>query len=180
MNKQELDKLINKIVDLEGNYVNDPYDSGGQTKYGITEQAARANGYKGQMKDLPLQTAKDIYASEYIMKPKLDQIYDLSPELGEDLIDFGINQGVTTSVKMLQRWLNALNDNEKYYKDQTIDGKIGPSTISQTSQFIKQRSKSQEVLLLGVKCSQGTHYLSISESSPKNERFLYGWIKNRV
>ena len=43
------------------------------------------------MSALPLQTAKDIYASEYIKKPKLDQIYDIDAKLGEDLIDFGIN-----------------------------------------------------------------------------------------
>ncbi|AZV01974.1 hypothetical protein [Aeromonas phage Akh-2] len=43
------------------------------------------------MQDLPLQTAKDIYANEYILVPKLDKIYDIDSELGLDLIDFGIN-----------------------------------------------------------------------------------------
>lgn len=179
MKQSDYDKVIDHVVNLEGQYGNDPYDSGGQTKYGITEQVARANGYTGHMSALPLQTAKDIYASEYIKKPKLDQIYDIDAKLGEDLIDFGINQGTATSIKMLQRWLNAFNDGGKYYADQTVDGKIGPSTLGQLNAFIKQRG-SQDTLLLAVRCTQGTHYLEISEKSPKNERFLYGWIKNRV
>lgn len=179
MIKQDYEKVIDHVVDLEGLYGNDPFDSGGQTKYGITEAVARANGYTGSMKDLPQQVAKDIYASEYIRKPKFDLVYDVDQVLGLDLIDFGINQGTATSAKMLQRWLNALNDGQKYYPDQTVDGKIGPSTLSQLKQFIKQRG-SQDILLLGVRCSQGTHYLEISEKYPKNERFLYGWIKNRV
>lgn len=179
MKQSEIDKVIDHVVNLEGAYGNDPYDSGGQTKYGITEQVARANGYTGNMKDLPLQKAKDIYQSEYILKPKLDKVYDIDNELGLDIIDFGINQGPVLQVKMLQRWLNALNDGGKYYSDQTVDGKIGPSSLGQLNAFIKQRG-SQEVLLLGIRCSQGTHYLEISEKYPKNERFLFGWIKNRV
>lgn len=179
MKQTDLQKVIDHVVNLEGAYGNDPYDSGGQTKYGITEQVARANGYTGPMKDLPPQTAKDIYANEYILKPKLDKVYDIDQQLGLDLIDFGINQGVVVSVRLLQRWLNALNDGTKYYQDQTVDGKVGPSTLGQLNQFIKQRG-SVDVLLLGIRCSQGTHYLEITEKYPKNERFLYGWVKNRV
>lgn len=49
--------------------MNDPSDKGGETNYGITVATARANGYKGAMRDLPLQTAKDIYRNEYLVKP---------------------------------------------------------------------------------------------------------------
>ncbi|MGL4520836.1 MAG: glycosyl hydrolase 108 family protein [Phocaeicola sp.] len=59
--------------------------------YGITERTARAYGYTGHMRDLPLQMAVDIYISEYITKPKLDKIFDIDSALGEDMIDFGIN-----------------------------------------------------------------------------------------
>lgn len=179
MNNNKLSQVIDHVINLEGLYGNDPLDSGGQTKYGITEQVARANGYTDSMRDLPLETAKFIYANEYILKPKLDKVYDIDSTLGLDLIDFGINQGVVVSVRLLQRWLNALNDGTRYYQDQVVDGKIGPSTLGQLNQFIKQRG-SVEVLLLGIRCSQGTHYLEITEKYPKNERFLYGWIKNRV
>ena len=30
-------KLLKDIIDIEGDYTNNPYDSGGPTRYGITE-----------------------------------------------------------------------------------------------------------------------------------------------
>ena len=179
MTNKEMNELIDHIVNLEGQYGNDPYDSGGQTKYGITETTARSCGYNGCMKELPITTAKEIYASMYIQKPKFDLVFNICPQLASDLIDFGINQGPATSARMLQRWLNALNDGGKYYKDQALDGQIGPSTLGQLEAFVKQRGSTQ-VLLKGIRSSQGVHYLDISEKSPKNERFLYGWVQNRV
>lgn len=179
MTPNKMREVISHVVSLEGGYSDDPLDSGGKTNHGITEKVARLAGYTGDMRDLTLQQAQDIYVNQYIVGPKLDKVYDIDAQLGYDLIDFGINQGTATSVKMLQRWLNAFNDGGKYYADQTVDGKIGPSTLGQLNAFIKQRG-SQDTLLLAVRCTQGTHYLEISEKSPKNKRFLYGWIKNRV
>ena len=37
-------KVISKIIEVEGGYSNDRSDSGGETKYGITVAVARANG----------------------------------------------------------------------------------------------------------------------------------------
>lgn len=179
MTPNKMREVISHIVSLEGGYSDDPSDSGGKTNHGITEKVARQSGYTGDMRDLSLQQAQDIYVTQYILGPKLDKVYDIDQQLGYDLIDFGINQGPVLSVKMLQRWLNAFNDGEKYYKDQSVDGVVGASTLGQLNAFIKQRS-SQETLLLAIRCTQGVHYLEISEKSPKNERFLYGWIKNRV
>lgn len=36
------DKIINEIIRVEGGYVNDPRDSGGETNFGITVAVARA------------------------------------------------------------------------------------------------------------------------------------------
>ena len=46
-------KIINQIIEREGGYVDDISDSGGETKYGITEEVARRYGYDGKMIDLP-------------------------------------------------------------------------------------------------------------------------------
>ena len=35
MKQSDYDRVIDHVVNLEGQYGNDPYDSGGQTKYGI-------------------------------------------------------------------------------------------------------------------------------------------------
>ena len=56
------ERIINEIIRVEGGYVNDPSDSGGETNFGITVAVARANGYVGCMLDLPRSVAFDIYS----------------------------------------------------------------------------------------------------------------------
>ncbi|MEG1325710.1 MAG: glycosyl hydrolase 108 family protein, partial [Janthinobacterium sp.] len=52
--------VINAILRAEGGYVNDPLDAGGETNFGITVAVARANGYKGAMRDMPEAVARAI------------------------------------------------------------------------------------------------------------------------
>ena len=54
-----------KVIGIEGGYSDDPDDRGGKTKFGITEAVARAHGYRGEMRDLGLTTARKIYKSSY-------------------------------------------------------------------------------------------------------------------
>ncbi|KCW15189.1 glycosyl hydrolase 108 family protein, partial [Acinetobacter baumannii 42057_4] len=53
-----IEQYLEELIKREGGYVNNPADRGGATKYGITEAVARANGFKGNMRDLPLDVAK--------------------------------------------------------------------------------------------------------------------------
>ena len=62
--------ILAVIIAVEGGYVNNPLDPGGETNYGISEPVARQYGYKGPMSRLPLQTAKEIYLKKYIEEPK--------------------------------------------------------------------------------------------------------------
>ena len=55
------DTEFQRVVLIEGGYSDNPLDSGGKTKYGITEAVARAYGYTGEMRDLPLSVARAIY-----------------------------------------------------------------------------------------------------------------------
>lgn len=47
-------EIINEIINSEGGYVNDPSDSGGETKYGITFATARSCGITKQIEDLTI------------------------------------------------------------------------------------------------------------------------------
>jgi lysozyme family protein len=67
----------NAFVDLigeEGKYSNDLNDPGGETMYGITKRVAVANGYTGNMRDLPLATAKTIAKVQYWDRFACDQL----------------------------------------------------------------------------------------------------------
>ena len=62
------------LLGEEGNYSNDPRDPGGETMYGITKRVAIANGYTGNMRDLPLDTAKAIAKKVYWDTASCDQL----------------------------------------------------------------------------------------------------------
>jgi lysozyme family protein len=98
--------------------------------WGITERVARANGYAGPMNALPREVAKDIYFSQYVRKPGFAAIMPLSERIAEELVDTGVNMGPPVAAMMLQRSLNALNGQGKYYPDIAVDGDVGPGTIA--------------------------------------------------
>lgn len=175
--------IISNIIKVEGGYVNDPKDPGGETKYGITVKVARAHGYQGKMIDLTEQQAFDIYYSDYVTGPRFDQVYNTGCEkLAAELIDTGVNMGPAIASKFLQRWLTALNNEGKQYPDLVPDGMIGPRTISALNQLIAIRGAAQVDRALTSACNslQASRYLELAEAKSSNEAFLWGWLTNRA
>lgn len=178
----KIESIINGIIDIEGGYVNDPKDSGGETNFGITKATAKAHGYHGEMIYLTREQAFEIYASDYVYGPRFDEIAYLLPLTGAELVDTGVNMGPSVAAKSLQRWLTALNNGGDLYPDLNADGIIGPRTISAIKSLIAKRGESaaDEALCMACNCLQGARYLELAEKSEKNERFLWGWLTNRV
>lgn len=172
------DKIINGIIAVEGGYTNDPSDSGGETNYGITIAVAREYGYTGPMKDMPKQVAFDIYEKKYWSINKLDDIEKLSEKIAEEIADTGVNQGVGTAAKYLQRSLNVLNLEGKLYPDLIVDGQIGKGTIEALQKYLQERE--EIVLLRMLNALQGAFYVTLAEKRAKDEKFIYGWFKNRI
>lgn len=177
----DINTIIDKVLDTEGGYVNDPLDSGGETNWGITVKVARENGYLGDMEDMPKAVAHSIYYKQYVIVPGFDKIMAISEQIAEELIDTGVNMGVSVAGRFLQRALNALNNQSTDYPDLVVDGKIGNTSINALKSFLNKRGNDGEVvLLMALNSLQAVRYLEISEARPKNERFLYGWIRARV
>lgn len=173
--------IINKIIAVEKGYVNDPNDRGGPTNFGITQAVAQANGFTGDMRDMPRAFAEKIYAQRYIIAPKFDKVADINLAVADELIDTGVNMGPTTAAMMLQRWLNALNAQGSKYPDQFIDGQLGPVSLDCLNKFLAWRGKDGEkVLIRGLNSSQAMRYLDLAEKNPSQESFLFGWVLNRV
>lgn len=176
-----INQIINGIIAREGLYVNHPNDRGGPTKYGITEMVARANGYTGDMQDLPVGVAWDIYYGRYVAVPWFDRIVAMSEMVGEELIDTGVNMGPAVASTMFQRWLNGLNGQERWYPDLFADGRIGKLTIAAFEKYLVKRGKEGErVMLAALNGTQAARYLDIAENNQTQEDFLYGWIRARV
>ncbi|MGX2528891.1 glycoside hydrolase family 108 protein [Acinetobacter baumannii] len=177
-----IEQYLVDLIKREGGYVNNPNDRGGATNYGITEAVAHANGYKGNMKDLPLETAKDIYRNQYWIAPRFDQVNSISPAVAEELLDTGVNCGTGFAKPLLQRALNLLNNQGKAgWPDLTVDGVYGPATLNGLKTYLAKRGKEGEKVLVRVlNIMQGQRYIEICERNPTQEQFFYGWINNRI
>lgn len=175
------DQAFQRVVLIEGGYVNDPADSGGATRYGITEAVARAYHYTGKMSELPLEIARAIYKRRYWDALNLDAIYRRAPGVAEEMFDTAVNTGPGMAGKWLQRSLNVLNQRGSKYADIAVDGIVGEMTVAALSAYLAGRgAEGEEVLLKALNALQGAFYIALAERRSKDEKFVYGWLRARV
>ena len=98
----EFPEAIVHILAAEGGYVCHPDDPGGETRYGITKRTARAHGYAGEMRFLPLGIAENIYRVSYWDACGCDL---LPPQIRLAVFDAAVHSGVNQSVRWLQQAL---------------------------------------------------------------------------
>lgn len=176
-----IEQIIDRVIEVEQGYINDPDDPGGETKYGITVAVARHNGYTGAMPDLPLSLARSIYINRYVIEPKFDRIIAVDAPIGAELVDTGVNMGPHRAAEFLQRWLNGFNDTGSRYQNVFIDGRIGGISVAALRAYLKWRGpEGATILLRALNCTQGTRYLAIAEANLRQRKHLYGWMKQRV
>jgi lysozyme family protein len=176
-----IEQLIDEVIKREGDYSNHPADRGGPTRFGVTEQVARANGFTGDMRVFPRDRAVAIYRATYWTRPSYDQVAALAPLVAAELFDTGINMGVGVASGFLQRALNVLNRGATDYPDVVADGQIGPVTLLALRAFIAKRGTAGErVLVKAIDALQGERYIALAESRPANEVFVYGWLSERI
>lgn len=107
----EFKEAVNHILKFEGGYVDNPFDPGGETKYGISKRAHP----NVDIKQLTKQDAKEIYRIHYWERVQCDEM----PERFRLIyFDAAVNHGVIYATKTLQSILGV-----------TIDGIVGPQTI---------------------------------------------------
>ena len=105
------DAAFDKLLKHEGGYSDNAADPGGKTRFGITETVAREAGYQGDMRNLPLDLAKQIYKDKYWVEA-------LPPDVRYVVFDAAVNSGPAQAAKWLQRACGVIDD-----------GVIGPQTI---------------------------------------------------
>lgn len=162
-----LEEALAFTLGNEGGYVNHPADPGGATNFGIIQReldrwngAHPELGFPGAVKDLTQEQAEAIYRAEYW---RWDGIAD--PALAIKLFDIGVNCGTGTSVKLLQRAVNALAA-----QDITVDGQLGPKTLATAN------AQPAEALLNSLCQVQKDYYQAIVDRNPAQSVFLKGWL----
>ena len=148
------DEIIEKVLEHEGGYVNDPKDLGGETKYGITKRF-----YPDvDIKNLTIEQAKEIYKKDYWDKNRVES---LPQNLWHIYFDMCVNMGKRTAVKVLQR--AAVNKGRNI----DVDGGLGPMTIGAL----------KGVELDRVRAFRVKYYVDLITARPEQEKFFLGWFR---
>ncbi|QDH83757.1 hypothetical protein Axy04_066 [Achromobacter phage vB_AxyP_19-32_Axy04] len=176
--------IIAAVFAVEGGYVNNPLDPGGETNHGVTaataakhRQALVEQGWDGKMKNLTKSMAESVYVKDYISGPGFDLMIPLSPAVAEKLVDAGVNTGTSRAGKWFQDALNSASRGGKDYLKITSDGKVGPATIQAYQALQKKRGAvvACKMVIKMLDGKQTVHYLSINMDD-----FVPGWINNRI
>lgn len=176
-----IERLLDELLEREGGYVHHPDDRGGPTKFGVTEQTARRNGYHGAMRDFPRALALEIYEDRYWAAPRFDDVAALMPRVAAELFDTGVNMGPATATGFLQRALNALNRRGRDWPDLALTRRIDAATLNALAAFARKRGASGEtVLVRALDALQGSRYIELAEGRAANESFVYGWLAQRL
>ena len=159
------ERIFDYLLMVEGEYSNDKHDKGGKTKYGITEEDARDFGYKGDMQDLTMDFAKNIYLKKYYLGNKLDKV--ANDKVALSICDWAVNSG-KNGIKNAQIAINQLTN-----ANLDIDGIIGNKTLEALStvdpgKFLEVYHNLQRI-----------YYRSKVADDKTQENFLAGWL-NRV
>lgn len=176
------EEALTAVVGVEGDFSNEANDNGGATRFGITENTARAYGYAGDMRALPFSTAAAIYRQGYWDVIRLDDVDQVSAILSLELFNIAVNMDPHVAATFLQRCLNSFNKRGSIYRDIVADGRVGDQTIAALNGFNAYRGAEgiDTVLPRAISCLQGARYIKIAENDEKQETFVYGWILKRV
>ena len=173
--------VVGSVVAIEGGYVNDPNDAGGETNHGVTVAVARDHGYTGPMRSMPVEKARDIYAVTYIRVPQFDRVLAKSPAVGTKLVDIGVNAGQGRASRWFQQSLNDLSRGGRDFDAVAVDGSIGTRTLTAYTALEKRRGrvKACELTIKLLEGYQTAHYTALAKG-PANSSFLVGWLDHRI
>ena len=158
------EKIFDYLLKVEGGYSNDKNDRGGKTKYGIIESEAREYGYKGDMRDMSLEIAREIYNKKYYHKNGLDTLK--SDKIALSICDFIVNAG-KWGAKKAQAALNELGF------DLRVDGILGEKSLAALNEVDENK------FLEKYHDLQRRYYRVLAANKPSQKKFLTGWF-NRV
>lgn len=165
MSNNFFNRLVEKLIVLEGGYVNNPSDAGGETKYGISKRS-----YPNvDIKNLSTQQAADIYYDDFWVKNNLDKIEDY--DLAWAIFKAVVVTNPLRVISILQAENNAIN-----LKQLAIDGRLGEKTLAAVNQLSPQWAGILKNLF-EYRLSQYYTCLVLKDNSQKI--FLLGWL-NRV
>jgi len=166
--------ILNKVIDREGDFVNNPFDKGGPTKYGITLATLRR--YKNNefltakdVENISTDLAKEIYWALWIVEPS--NKYHLLP-VNEPFCDLLLDTAILFSPARANKWLqDSINCILQSDNHLTVDGIIGPATRTQAA-----RCNTID-LTMAIVVRRVKRHCKRCVEDPSQLIFLEGWIE---
>lgn len=183
------DHVVEKLIEIEGGFCNNPSDSGGATKFGISNRFLsivcsedknmlakfdkNQDGFidKEDIKNISKEDACYLYKVFFWDKYKFHLLPICS--LTQKVFETCVNTGVVAAIKSLQ---SAINKQLDLKNKLSVDGIIGEKTaIAMNSLLCKEREIMQDFIQISI-----AHYRGIVKKIPKNATFLNGWINRLI
>ena len=159
------DIAITKTLANEGGaaYTETPGDTGGATKYGISQKSYPTLNIKALTED----EAKSIYKRDYWDKIKGDDIK--SQYVAESIFDYAVNAGVGTAIKAAQEAAAMVT-----HANVTADGVIGPKSLAAINSADEWHFQAVYAL------QKITRYAAICNKNRDQSKFLLGWVNRTL
>lgn len=169
--------IIAGTIAVEGGYVNNKADPGGETNLGITKRVAVQSGYNGPMRTLPREVAENIYYEQYMVAPGYEPLIDRDAAVTEELFDTTVNMGAQRPSRWFQQSINSL-----CAMSLAPDGHVGAGTIAAYSSCQVRLGSTRLCLAMldSLDGKQRAEYERLVRVNPKLRIFLRGWIANRI
>lgn len=165
------------IENFEGfKYTDDPVDTGGATKFGITQRTLQFYRRqltgdptlvvtKNDVRNLTIDEAVACGVQLFAVEPRIAEIGDWRLRLL--VFDYGFHSGQPRAIKALQAAVGTAQD-----------GVLGPITLAATSQQHGVTDDRDMLLLaLTVLTSREEFMIDIMERQQTQRRFMLGWWK---
>lgn len=153
---------VTYVIQNEGTtYTDNPNDSGGPTKYGITQNDLARWRKKpvspDDVKNLTEDEAQQIYQAFYWLPMGCDLLNDQA--IATAIMDCGVLDGIVTSVRWAQEIVKV-----------SADGHMGP--VSEAA----LNATDGKAFITGLVSLLTQHYQDIVAANPKDHEFLAGWL----
>jgi lysozyme family protein len=125
------------VLQWEGGYVDDPRDPGGATHYGITQRTARACGYAGRLRDIPMSEVRRIYRERFWEACRCDALPTFGLRL--TVFDAAVHSGPARSIGWLQEAAGVKSD--RVFGEQTlraVQGCASPALLAERHLHLRQ------------------------------------------
>lgn len=157
-------RVLGRLIEREGGFVDHPNDPGGATKYGITlrtlERWRGESIVKSDVKALTIEEAMQIYLELYWDLLNLHHITQWWTR--EFIFDWAVNGGLKNPVRQIQRLVGVGSD-----------GVIGPVTAGAIDRFLENHNPEGYSRLVDCRVRW---YIRLVESRHTHIVFMEGWF----